>query len=805
MLTEYYELDGGLEKQTKCQDPCNTDGSSFDVEIYMDEMMQSDKMKQLLEKSSTIRAEVKTLDNDMQMLVYENYTKFISATETTRSMKESVDDMESEMKSLADTITKISEGSNRINRNLATHRSKIDTLTGVRRLVNKLHFLMELPKRLRHCLDVNNLPEAVQYYEATTGVLHRFKDLSGFEHLEVEIQIAMEKVRERLDVQLQDVDADSAGVSTAYDLLLRLGHSEQQCLDAFVIANGAALDRALAGPDSSARHDTITKLSVRDAIELAEPFLDELDSFFLCRWFRYVRLFEALFLRPADEPGAASMAGDSGHVRDPSVSEERMAKLTEAATGPMLRYIEAVESKLLNPETPNSGTPDTAAATATTPRPPELRSLVLQLGNFRSSMEMAAGRLPGLRLRDTSTLAVTRITVGTVARCFERCPHECMRRQQERIQLHCRRGNSASSCRKLVMEAAEALAASVDDSIDELECLLEDCDDAFRHELNVPVREATAFFCEAVGTVMGELAASGAGADSDSPGHERIANGLVCLCAAKLCAVCAEQSGLLAMAEDRLGRFGVELTNDSFQPALLAGYMGDRERYCLSQFANHSCASLSAAVTQTFGDSLGWQQATSDGHGEPNSVRNAVGTIVSQVVALDQVFREWVTYENMSLGGLSSVQPAAARGSFDESLTLAAMLSATSVDRSALALEQHSSFLVPSSDHSLMAKESLWGGVMSTVLAASLQSMVEIFRLGTFSERGWQQALLDLGYVAAAYERHGLGGAQIKAAVLSLMGTLGERCSAEPLPTLDRERTVTIVQRHLDLLDSALY
>lgn len=38
----------------------------------------------LLQKHVEMAAEIKNLDSDMQMLVYENYNKFISATDTIR-------------------------------------------------------------------------------------------------------------------------------------------------------------------------------------------------------------------------------------------------------------------------------------------------------------------------------------------------------------------------------------------------------------------------------------------------------------------------------------------------------------------------------------------------------------------------------------------------------------------------------------------------------------------------------------------------------------------------------------------------
>ena len=46
------------------------------------------------------------MDSDMQNLVYENYNKFISATDTIRKMKHNVADMEREMELLVSSMEK---------------------------------------------------------------------------------------------------------------------------------------------------------------------------------------------------------------------------------------------------------------------------------------------------------------------------------------------------------------------------------------------------------------------------------------------------------------------------------------------------------------------------------------------------------------------------------------------------------------------------------------------------------------------------------------------------------------------------
>lgn len=65
---------------------------------------------------------MKKLDSDMQMLVYENYNKFISATDTIRKMAQNVEGMEAEMADLGSSVDRISESSAKVNAALEGER-----------------------------------------------------------------------------------------------------------------------------------------------------------------------------------------------------------------------------------------------------------------------------------------------------------------------------------------------------------------------------------------------------------------------------------------------------------------------------------------------------------------------------------------------------------------------------------------------------------------------------------------------------------------------------------------------------------
>ncbi|XAR49667.1 hypothetical protein NMG60_11032933 [Bertholletia excelsa] len=83
-------------------------------------------------------AEIKNLDTDLQMLVYENYNKFISATETIKRMKNNIVGMESNMEQLLEKIMSVQSRSDGINTSLFEKREHIEKLHRTRNLLHKV-------------------------------------------------------------------------------------------------------------------------------------------------------------------------------------------------------------------------------------------------------------------------------------------------------------------------------------------------------------------------------------------------------------------------------------------------------------------------------------------------------------------------------------------------------------------------------------------------------------------------------------------------------------------------------------------
>ena len=136
------------------------DRSDFDADAHVRGLLRTEPLPALLERDAALCREVKTLSGDMQMLVYENYSKFIGATDTIRDMKANVGGMEAEMASLSETMASVDVASARVNASLADKRSQIDALVRARRLLKRLEFLFELPRTLEAAVARGDHAEA---------------------------------------------------------------------------------------------------------------------------------------------------------------------------------------------------------------------------------------------------------------------------------------------------------------------------------------------------------------------------------------------------------------------------------------------------------------------------------------------------------------------------------------------------------------------------------------------------------------------------------------------------------------------
>ncbi|KAG5567832.1 hypothetical protein RHGRI_003119 [Rhododendron griersonianum] len=187
LLSSFYSADpppsmpSNTSSRYATLDTINT--TSFDAEQYMNLLVQKSNLENLLQRHVEMAAEIKNLDTDLQMLVYENYNKFISATDTIKRMKNNIVGMESNMEQLLEKIMSVQSRSDGVNTSLFEKREHIEKLHRTRNLLRKvqLHrfifcgkeqFIYDLPSRLGKCIKSEAYADAVKYY---TGAMPIFK------------------------------------------------------------------------------------------------------------------------------------------------------------------------------------------------------------------------------------------------------------------------------------------------------------------------------------------------------------------------------------------------------------------------------------------------------------------------------------------------------------------------------------------------------------------------------------------------------------------------------------------------------
>ncbi|CAI7906949.1 unnamed protein product, partial [Closterium sp. NIES-53] len=206
---------------------------AFDADSFVANLIRQAKLDDLLQKHVSWAAEIKNLDSDMQMLVYENYSKFISATDTIRTMKDNVASMESSMDQLLRTVTSVQEQSTAINSNLSERRERIEQLNGTRSLLRKAQFIFDLPKRLRTYSKNHQYRAAVKAYVGALPILQSYGETS-FRTCKKEADDVMAGISKRLQARVMSEEEAMEQRAEAAELLQELGHQVGPLMDVYL-------------------------------------------------------------------------------------------------------------------------------------------------------------------------------------------------------------------------------------------------------------------------------------------------------------------------------------------------------------------------------------------------------------------------------------------------------------------------------------------------------------------------------------------------------------------------------------------
>ncbi|KAJ8316807.1 hypothetical protein KUTeg_004711 [Tegillarca granosa] len=233
MLKMYYGIDEETEGGATL-DPCDINGAHFRPDMYLGKLIKEKSLTELMDEESKTVTQIRALDSDMQTLVYENYNKFISATDTIRKMKNDFKKMEDEMDHLATNMAAITEFSANISGTLQDRRQQITKLSGVHFLLKKLQFLFELPARLKKCIEMKSYSSAVRYYIKAKRILHQYQHMPSFQGINEDCNRIIQELCEKLREQFKEKESTPKQLAECVDLLLQLEEPAEVLCEEFL-------------------------------------------------------------------------------------------------------------------------------------------------------------------------------------------------------------------------------------------------------------------------------------------------------------------------------------------------------------------------------------------------------------------------------------------------------------------------------------------------------------------------------------------------------------------------------------------
>ncbi|KAF3841331.1 hypothetical protein F7725_007193 [Dissostichus mawsoni] len=255
MLKLYYGLneEGKVEEEAQSLDPCDINGPHFDPEHFLNKLRRECSLAELMDQETCMVKQIRSLDSDMQTLVYENYNKFISATDTIRKMKNDFKKMEDEMDCLSANMSAITDFSAQISGTLQDQHAQITKLSGVHTLLRKLQFLFELPARLNKCLEMQAYAQAVRSHRLARCVLQQYSHLPSFKGIQDDCHAIMDKLAQELRQKFRDGGSSAKDLSECVELLLQLDEPAEELCDKFLSHARSRLESDLQGLEAEIR------------------------------------------------------------------------------------------------------------------------------------------------------------------------------------------------------------------------------------------------------------------------------------------------------------------------------------------------------------------------------------------------------------------------------------------------------------------------------------------------------------------------------------------------------------------------
>lgn len=255
LLSAYYSIEGNVQRSASAP-AVDLDQHGFDAKRYFDGVVSAGHLPDLVQRSTALDDEVRGLDNDMQKLVYENYTQFTRAAGVISRMKVCIESLGSDIARLEDNLGTMSQLEDRAEAAVSERSGQLAVALKRQQACKKLEVLFGLPSMLDTCLDRRLYVLAVEAYTCCSAFLRQHNKVPAFQHVHDEVERRMVDVTAGLEEQLRSMEVPAQDAAKSGELLLELGGDAAAVVRGFLDGRAAALehclDRCFAAPGAEA-------------------------------------------------------------------------------------------------------------------------------------------------------------------------------------------------------------------------------------------------------------------------------------------------------------------------------------------------------------------------------------------------------------------------------------------------------------------------------------------------------------------------------------------------------------------------
>lgn len=207
---------------------------SFNAKSYFRSYIKDKSIEDVIKKNNEIFSEIRTLDSELQTLVYENYNKFISATNVIKNIKKNMFEIDSELVNLKTNLQNINSSYSEVDNTLKFKWKEIKKLDCMEKDLNKLKYLSELPNMFKVAMhdyestkqgDIQVFQNPISYFENYSDVLTNYKETKFMINLYSEIKNYVLQIKTLLN-RVLDSTPDEATALTVIRYLIVLNEDK---------------------------------------------------------------------------------------------------------------------------------------------------------------------------------------------------------------------------------------------------------------------------------------------------------------------------------------------------------------------------------------------------------------------------------------------------------------------------------------------------------------------------------------------------------------------------------------------------